>query len=279
MHIGVYNPYLSGLGGGEQYASSLAACFSPEHEVEFFWDDPGIIKRAEARFGISVPKVRCQPNYWLSDPLLAKLIKSRKLDLLFFVSDGSVPISWSTKTVLIYQFPVPAAATDSLIARWKMSRISRVVCYSNFVKNRLDKKLGIKAAVIPPGIDVRGYKAVKKQKIILSVGRFTSDINAKKQHVLIEAFKKLVDWGLKEWTLVLAGGTLPEDKSYLDELKASSRGYPIKIAINVSYDLLKQWYAQAPIYWHAAGFGEDLDLHPEKAEHFGITSVEAMASE
>ncbi|MFO7928518.1 MAG: glycosyltransferase, partial [Candidatus Humimicrobiaceae bacterium] len=32
------------------------------------------------------------------------------------------------------------------------------------------------------------------------------------------------------------------------------------------------------IFWHASGMGEDEEKHPEKFEHFGITTVEAMAS-
>ena len=47
---------------------------------------------------------------------------------------------------------------------------------------------------------------------------------------------------------------------------------------NVAADNLRQLYAKSKIYWHAAGFGEDLDKHPERAEHFGIAIVEAMAA-
>ena len=39
-----------------------------------------------------------------------------------------------------------------------------------------------------------------------------------------------------------------------------------------------QLYAQSAIYWHASGFGEDEKKEPVKFEHFGITTVEAMAS-
>jgi glycosyltransferase involved in cell wall biosynthesis len=34
----------------------------------------------------------------------------------------------------------------------------------------------------------------------------------------------------------------------------------------------------AKIYWHATGFAEDETTHPERMEHFGITTVEAMAA-
>ena len=37
-------------------------------------------------------------------------------------------------------------------------------------------------------------------------------------------------------------------------------------------------FKKARIYWHAAGFDEDLKTHPERAEHFGLTTLEAMAA-
>ena len=37
-------------------------------------------------------------------------------------------------------------------------------------------------------------------------------------------------------------------------------------------------YGAAKIYWHASGYGEDEQRDPIKFEHFGITTVEAMAA-
>ena len=37
-------------------------------------------------------------------------------------------------------------------------------------------------------------------------------------------------------------------------------------------------YSTSAVYWHASGFGEDDQREPEKYEHFGITTVEAMAA-
>jgi glycosyltransferase involved in cell wall biosynthesis len=39
-----------------------------------------------------------------------------------------------------------------------------------------------------------------------------------------------------------------------------------------------EWYKKSKIYWHAAGYGIDQWQQPEKVEHFGITTVEAMAA-
>jgi glycosyltransferase involved in cell wall biosynthesis len=37
------------------------------------------------------------------------------------------------------------------------------------------------------------------------------------------------------------------------------------------------WYQRASLYWHAAGFEVAEASNPEKVEHFGISTAEAMA--
>src|SRR5207248_6507126 len=41
---------------------------------------------------------------------------------------------------------------------------------------------------------------------------------------------------------------------------------------------LRELFGRARIFWHATGLGDDTDAHPELAEHFGISTVEAMAA-
>ena len=41
---------------------------------------------------------------------------------------------------------------------------------------------------------------------------------------------------------------------------------------------LRSLFARASVYWHATGLGEDPELHPERMEHFGIATVEAMSA-
>jgi len=40
---------------------------------------------------------------------------------------------------------------------------------------------------------------------------------------------------------------------------------------------IRKLYSQAALFWSAAGFGIDEHKEPQKAEHFGISVVEAMA--
>jgi glycosyltransferase involved in cell wall biosynthesis len=97
---------------------------------------------------------------------------------------------------------------------------------------------------------------------------------------MIETFKQLVDGGLRDWEFHSAGsvGDAPVDRDYFAQVQAAARGYPIVIHENMAAAELRQLYGAAKIYWHASGYGEDEQRDPIKFEHFGITTVEAMAA-
>src|SRR5690606_14699032 len=115
-----------------------------------------------------------------------------------------------------------------------------------------------------------------KEKVILNVGRFTNTLQNKRQDVLIQAFKQMVDEGLKGWKLVLVGNTAQKEANNLvKDLKKEAKGYPIEFHLDVDQETLASWYAKARIYWHAAGYDIDEDQEPEKVEHFGIVTAEA----
>jgi glycosyltransferase involved in cell wall biosynthesis len=125
--------------------------------------------------------------------------------------------------------------------------------------------------VYPP---VTMMPALQKENLILSVGRFDSPLHNKRHDVLIEAFKQMDN---PHWQLYLVGGSTTHP-SQVGRLRKLAEGYPIAIVENPSWEQLSRLYGKARIYWHAAGFGEDLKKHPERAEHFGITTVEAMSA-
>ena len=95
---------------------------------------------------------------------------------------------------------------------------------------------------------------------------------------MIDVFKKMIDQGLKSWKLCIVTSNLPKDEIYVNELEKRAKGYPVKIHRSIKNNEILQLYNKARIYWHAAGFGEDLEKHPERAEHFGISTAEAMVA-
>ena len=272
MKIGFYSPYYDSLSGGERYVLTLAGHWSKTHDVSIFWNDFTIIKKAQERFQLDLSKVHVVPNIFQNEPLITKLFSSSQYDLIFSLSDGSVPFSCASKNILLFQAPFLHISYPL----WKRMRYQAIIVYSEFAKRMIDPSVGKYATVIYPPIDPMAFTSKKKTKTILSVGRFSSFFQVKKQEVLIDIFCEGVKKDiLKNWSLVLAGGLLPSDKKYFEMLQVKTEGLPIELLPNCSFEKLKEEYERASIYWHGAGYGE---TNPERMEHFGITTVEAMAS-
>jgi glycosyltransferase involved in cell wall biosynthesis len=134
--------------------------------------------------------------------------------------------------------------------------------------------------ILYPPVDVESFTVGEKRLQILNVGRFFAGNHNKKHLVMVDAFKQMVDQGLTGWTLHLAGGSTPGDEhqAYLASIFEQAKGYPIEIHPDIPFSELSRMYSTSAIYWHASGFGEDDQREPEKFEHFGITTVEAMAA-
>ncbi len=119
-----------------------------------------------------------------------------------------------------------------------------------------------------------------KEPIILSVGRFfdQSGAHGKKQAEMVCAFRELVNRGLKGWTYHLVGGCEKANLPYLQRVRELAEGLPVEIHVDAPAALLRDLYSWASIFWHATGLGEDERKFPERFEHFGITTVEAMSA-
>jgi glycosyltransferase involved in cell wall biosynthesis len=134
------------------------------------------------------------------------------------------------------------------------------------------------ATVLYPPVQLR--RAGEKRPIILAVGRFfTNDSgHSKKQLELVEAFRAACAQGLDGWELHLVGGCSKEHRGYVESVRKAAVGLPVQFHVNARGEDLAELFASASIFWHAAGFGEDVDTHPDRFEHFGISVVEAMSA-
>lgn len=263
------DPYLDTLGGGERYMMTIAHILAKKKwEIDVEWDNPSIVEKLETRLGLDLSGVNIVPD--------GK--KGRGYDLCFWLSDGSIPTLWAKKNILHFQVPFQDVGGKSLFNRLKLQKIRTIVCNSKFTKKFIDKEFGVNSGVIYPPVDISGIKPLKKENIILSVGRFSQLLQVKGQDILIDAFKKLVDSGQRAWKLILAGGSDVGGQEYVDMLRGRAVGYPIEILENVSFSEIKESYGKAKIFWSASGFGVDEEKEPEKVEHFGISLVEAMSA-
>jgi len=162
-------------------------------------------------------------------------------------------------------------SVDTYDAIWGISEFSRYW---------IEKYWHKQCEILTPPVNVEDFQPLEKKDQILSVGRFFTGSHNKKHFVMINAFKEMVDEGLMGWELHLAGGTTAgmEHEEYLKKVLAEAEGYPITIHPNIAFKDLIKLYGESAIYWHASGFGEDEEKEPIKFEHFGITTVEAMAA-
>lgn len=279
MKIGIYDPYLDTVGGGERYCLTLAEDLARNHQVEIFWDGKDLKEEIRKRLLLNLDKVSFVSNIFSRrGNFLEKINKTRQYDLIFYLSNGSIPLTFAKKNILHFQVPFSKTGGKTLINKIKLGCFSNIICNSSFTKSVIDKSYGVNSRVIYPPVDVVNFTAGKKENIILTVGRFTGLFGGKKQEEMINIFKKMIDNGLKNWEFVLIGGLLENDQDYFCKLNDQVAGYSIKLLPNLSFDKLKQYYGRAAIYWHANGFEEDEDINPQRFEHFGISIVEAMAS-
>lgn len=279
MKIGFYDPYLDDTGGGERYMMTMASYLSYDNTVDVFWNNNEDLKKIEERFSLDLSKINLVPNIFGSSFSFAqKLLKSRNYDCIIFLSDGSIPFLLSKKLFIHIQRPITQVNISSK-DKLKLRRVNKVFVNSEFTKNYVDKTFKLNSHLLYPPVSINGFTN-KKENIILHVGRFrVLNVKAqdyKKQQVMIDTFKDLIDKGLKNWKFVLAVSLTDLADPKFVAMQNSVKGYPIEFLINSNNKNLWEIGSKAKIYWHASGFGEDLIKYPELAEHFGISTVEAM---
>lgn len=282
MNIGIFSPYLDTMTGGERYVLTMALCLAKNNNVSIFWDGnkDQIRKEALRRFDIDLKDIKFTKNIFSSRVSLpARLLSSLKYDRIIFLSDGSIPFLLA-KLIIHFQTPVEWVEEKSIKSRLKVNRISNIICNSGFTKHFIDKKFSVNSLVLYPPVSIADTSGdYKKEKVILNVGRFgvnRTGSSFKKQDFLINVFKKIFKRKLTDWSLHMVVSVGDENMASLNDLKKQIKNFPIKIIVNPDNNTLWNQYMKARIYWHAAGFGEDLELHPDRAEHFGISTVEAM---
>lgn len=279
MRVGIYTPYLDTLGGGERYILSIAEVLSKEYTVDILIDSYlATFKleeiKAKIKQRLDLDLANCQ---FVSSPLgegsnfLARGIFLKKYDLLIALTDGSIFYSTAKKSYLHLQSPIPFK--KSVLNRLKLSSWKGIIYNSEFTRQNAQVSWGIKGYVIYPPVEVEKIKPLKKKQQILTVGRFFGFLRSKKHEVLIKAFKD-ISKEIKGWSFHLAGAAEKGDLAYVKELERRSKGSEIVFHPNLSFDELTTLYGESSIYWHAAGFEEE---EATKQEHFGITTVEAMA--
>jgi glycosyltransferase involved in cell wall biosynthesis len=287
--VGFFNPYPTGLGGGEKYLYTMLAeaVRTPGLRVTMFSPAPPEPERWR-ELGVDVDPAAFR---WRRAGPLSVTPRTRGLDLFVAIANHFPPLSLARRSAAVIQFPFtrlhdPAGAPRPLLPvrvaerRLRLRSYDKVLCYSDFVRRALVERLEIAdPLVVPPPVDTARGEPGPKGPSVIAVGRFfpSADGNNKKHDVLIEAFRRLsADPRSEGWELHLAGGCAadPGSQAYLRDMRRLAEGLPIRFHANASAEELDRLYRGSALFWHAAGHGE---TRPERFEHFGITTVEAMA--
>lgn len=156
-----------------------------------------------------------------------------------------------------------------------------VVANSRFTAMWIERLWGVPAGVLYPPVGLKPA-ATRPGPRILNIGRFFDPErgHSKKQLDLVEAFRRLQASGAAPgWELHLVGGASRDDRAYAMAVKQAAREVPgVHVHLNAPGRLLDELVDTSSIYWHAAGLGEDIEAHPHRFEHFGISTVEAMSA-
>lgn len=279
MRVGFHDPYLAILGGGEKYLLSMLELVADEvagaHIRVFSPTRPDA--RSWERVGV---RVAPDAFAWQRAGMLDVTRHSVGLDLFVTLTNHFPPLSLARRSAAIVQFPFAARGRGprAVDRRLRLRSYDTVLCYSHFVREHIAARLGIRdAVVVAPPVDTDAAAPGPKRDRILAVGRFfpAADANNKKHEVLIDAFARLHPHAAG-WELHLAGGCHddPGSLAHLAALRERATGLPIVFHPNAEPAELARLYAEAALFWHATGHGEH---RPERLEHFGITTVEAMA--
>jgi glycosyltransferase involved in cell wall biosynthesis len=177
---------------------------------------------------------------------------------------------------------------DSSLAAWSTRRRTEIeigtyttlLAISRYTEAWVRTRWDRTSELLYPRVAVERFTSGTKRPWILSVGRFFVGSHNKGHLQMVRAFQTLCDQGLRGWELHLAGGTHDEARhqDYLRQVVAEASGYPIQIHPDIDGEALRDLYASSRIYWNATGLGQDAEREPEVFEHFGITTVEAMAA-
>jgi glycosyltransferase involved in cell wall biosynthesis len=158
----------------------------------------------------------------------------------------------------------------------------QVIAISAYTQEWIQRLWNRPSEVLYPAVHTSAVtpNPVRKQQV-LSVGRFFAEGrgHSKKQLELVRAFVDLQRRGeLAGWEYHLVGGCSDEDLPYLDEVRRAAADFPVHLHPNAPRAILDELLGESALFWHATGLGEDINAEPWVFEHFGITTVEAMAA-
>lgn len=273
--IGIYNSFWNTKGGGESHALSFATILQKYETVYLISEEDFSIDELSKYYNIDLSNCRKIVQNNINKEF------TKQFDIFINSTFQSNLESIARKSYYIVYFP-QKSIQNALIDKYEF------LYMNDYTKNWGIKYWGNKHKndiVYPLATFEKVDKfdeGIKKEKIILSVGRFFVGGHSKRQDILAKVFKNLSQNYpelLRDWKLVLIGSldfTQEMHSKYVKNIENELENINHEIIINSTREELINHYKKSFIYVHASGYGVNEDLYPENIEHFGITPIEAM---
>lgn len=313
--IVVYRPSFAELGGGELQALLIASALSEDHDVVVAGESTPTPEEVQRITGIEPAGLRWHDLLAAGDHsrydrrwahVLARHRHARRLSRLG--ADLAVCVDHARP----FRCPAPAGVYSCLfptVHRSDSGLVRRVynlacdaeervllrrldeslaswgafVANSHFTARWMAERWDVRADAVPPPCPPMGPPGVK-QPWILNVARFappSEEVHDKSHGALIDAFGRLCAVLDQPVELHLAGHADPTDRATADHLRRLAQragDLPVHFHVSIDHAALRALYQQASLFWLGTGYGSDPVRQPQRQEHFGIVTVEAMSA-
>ena len=187
--------------------------------------------------------------------------------------------TYGPREVLAHRFPWLLRDPSDLSF---LSAYDVVMANSEYTRGWVRSLWDTEAEVLFPPISTRSlHPAPVREPVVLSVGRFFSPGlgHAKRQLEMVEWFGRALRSGALPdgWRMHVVGGCEESQRPYLAQVEAAAAGLPVTVVPNAPRAVVDDLLSTASVFWSATGYGEDEQKNPWASEHFGMTTVEAMA--
>ncbi|OAB57545.1 glycosyl transferase family 2 [Phormidium willei BDU 130791] len=294
--LAIYDNALHFIGGGQRYLATLASILQDRFDITLIGDRPVTREQLENWYGLDLSRchIRIIPlpffdkrgsdiidATWVTaetaNPFDTISLASKEYDI--FINANQVTKITPLSPISIFFCHFPDTHREAYFA---VDRYSWLVANSQYTQQWIRKRWRLNPTTLlyppvqmqPP--DLPQNLLQNKETLILSVGRFEPG-GTKKQQEMVQAFQRLYaahPQVMQGWRLILVGGS-SQKNSYLQGLEKQIKQakIPVTLETNVSLERLQTLYQKAAIFWHLCGLEE---THPERFEHFGMATVEAM---
>ncbi len=314
--IGIFDHLSGRLGGAQLVVARMAALLSERYEVDVIHSGRGYTLSSlgttfevdlsrvkerivgDSRESFSIPGPRSMRNY-ARYGLQRDRALTEPYDLFIYSGFGPPPFSYAGRALIYCHFPFEARPIVRMqvnerwcrrnpVDRWirlglyewiwnrRMRGYATVLGNSSFTSQWIERLWGRPAEVVYPPVAVT-VSAVEKGNRIISVGRFVNtNIDSKKHTEQLEAFSEFLSRVGGDWSLCVIGLCADKDRAYVEQLQHVAKDLPVTFVVNAERKAVLSYLAEAKLFWHTRGLGDEESTEPARMEHFGMATVEAM---